>query len=314
MQLPLDRDSPVPLYHQIAEALRWQISTGRLAAGERLPAVREAADELGVNMHTVRRAYAALAEDGLVESSGGRGTWVLGRRDGGDAAPDPPADEVERFVRAVARKARQRFGLSPEELVRRLAGLPAEPTESVPPTVCVLECSESQCADHCRELAAVWQVDARPWSLERPGEPPAGPLVATYFHYAEILRRWPRRRADLHFVPIHVDPGLPHRLASGARLDACEMDDDRARNLQADLEALFPPGAVPVTERVVTDPGDALAAAGGDTLLCFAPRAWARLTEEQQRHPRARKVRYVIENGALDELGRRLGWTPAAAG
>lgn len=313
MQLPLDRDSPVPLYHQIAEALRWQISTGRLAAGERLPAVREGADELGVNMHTVRRAYAALVEDGLVESSGGRGTWVLGRGDGAETA-EPEDDEVERFLAATARQARERFGLAPGELARRLAALPADRADSEPPVVRVLECSESQCADHCRELAAAWQVDARPWSLERPGEPPAGPLVATYFHYAEILRRWPRRRADLHFVPIHVDPGLPHRLASGARLEACEMDDDRARNLQADLEALFPPGTVPVTARVVTEAGEALAAAGGDTLLCFAPRAWARLSEEQHRHPRARKVRYVIETDALEALGHQLGWSRAAAG
>lgn len=313
MQLPLDRDSPVPLYHQIAEALRWQISTGRLAAGERLPAVREAAEALGVNMHTVRRAYTALAEDGLVESSGGRGTWVLGRRDAG-VAETPPADAMESFITAVAGQARERFGLTPAELARWLAALPVEPADGEPPVVHVLECSESQCRDHCEELAAVWDVDARPWSLERPGEPPAGPLIATYFHYAEILRRWPRRRDDLRFLPIHVDPALPHRLASAERLEACEMDDDRARNLQADLEALFPPGAVPVSARLVSDADECLAAAADDTLLCFAPRAWARLRGEQRRHPRVRKVRYVIDAGALDGLGEQLGWSRATAG
>ena len=304
MQLPIDRDSPVPLYHQLAEALRWQISTGRLAEGSQLPPVREAAGELGVNMHTVRRAYSVLADDGLVRSDGGRGTYVLGRPEGGSGG-----DELVRFVDHVLREAAERFGVAAAELGPMVAARAG----GGPPLVHVLECSESQCADHAAELAAAWAVDARPWSIERAGEPPAGPLVATYFHYAEILRRWPQRRGDLHFVPIHVDPDLPHRLARGARLEACEMDEDRARNLQADLGALFPPGTVPVAARVAPEPGDALAGAADDTLCCFAPRAWARLTAEQQGHPRARKVRYVVEREALGDLGSRLGWTRVAA-
>jgi DNA-binding transcriptional regulator YhcF (GntR family) len=306
-RLPLNRDSPVPLYHQLAEALRWRISTGRLAGGERLPAVRDAAREIGVHMHTVRRAYALLAEDGLVESAGGRGTFVLGA-----AAAAPPEGEIERFVDAVVNQAEERFGLGPGELARRLTargdGRPALPV------VHVLECSESQCLDHAAELAAAWRIDARPWPLDRAGEPPAGPLVATYFHYAEILRRWPARRGDLCFLPIHVDPGLPHRLANADRLVACETDEDRTRNLQSDLAALFPPETVPIAAHVSAAPGDALDATGRGELCCFAPRAWARLTSDQQNHPRARKVRYVVEPDALAALGRRLGWAPAAGG
>lgn len=305
----------MPLYHQLAEALRWKISTGGLTKGARLPAVREAARELAVNMHTVRRAYAALAEDGLVRSDGGRGTFVLGRaKDGAPtrAAGDRAVDEVVRFVDGVLQEAVERFGLAPAELGRLVASRPGGPGSRALPVVHVLECSESQCADHAAELAAAWAVDARPWSLEGAGDPPGGPLVATYFHYAEILRRWPHRRSDLHFVPIHVDPDLPHRLATAALLLACETDDDRARNLRADVEALFPPGTVPVEARVAPEPGDALTGVADDTLCCFAPRAWSRLGAELQGHPRARKVRYVVEPEALDALGRRLGWNPAA--
>jgi GntR family transcriptional regulator len=306
VDLPLDRDSPVPLYHQLAVALRWQISTGKLGAGERLPPVREAARELGVNMHTVRRAYAALAADGLVESSGSRGTCVLGQ-----VPAETATSALDQFVDRMAREARSRFGLPPAELAALLAARTAHEAESAPPVVHVLECSESQCADHAEEIEKAWAVEARPWSLERSGEPPAGPLVATYFHYAEVVRRWPQRRGDTYFLPIHVDPALPHRLSGAARLEACELDEDRARNLKSDLEALFPPEAVPVVARVGSDFTAALDRAESEAVLCFAPRAWARLTRQEQEHPRARKVRYVIDADAIEALGHHFGWRRA---
>lgn len=65
MKMALDPDSPVPLYHQITEALSYRIATGRIPAGQRLPSVREAAKAWDVNMHTVRRAYGELSQRGL---------------------------------------------------------------------------------------------------------------------------------------------------------------------------------------------------------------------------------------------------------
>ena len=75
MKLRLDRASPVPLYCQLAESLRWQISTGALAPGQRLPALRAAAAELGVNLHTVRAAYERA---GAAGREGRRGDSHLG--------------------------------------------------------------------------------------------------------------------------------------------------------------------------------------------------------------------------------------------
>lgn len=302
MEQRLARDSPVPLYHQLAEAIRWRISTGELAAGEQLPTVREAAAELGINFHTVRRAYQELAQDGLVQSNGSRGTWVLDR-----ATPetDRRAVELDRFLDQISREARERFALDPGELGQLLA---ERVHETATPVVHVLECSDSQCRDHVEEIERRWRVDARPWSLERSGEPPPGLLVATYFHYAEIQRRWPHRRGDLRFVPVHVDPALSHRLMGHGRLLACELDEDRARNLKADLEALFPPGAVQVESVVVAVAGDALRGETGTALVCFAPHAYAGLTADEKEHPRAVKVRYVIEERSLEDLGPGLGW------
>ena len=78
MKLEVDSESPIPLYHQIAEAVRAAIAAGKLAPGDVLQPMRQAAEEWGVAIQTVRHAYASLAREGLVESGRGRrGTWVV---------------------------------------------------------------------------------------------------------------------------------------------------------------------------------------------------------------------------------------------
>lgn len=88
--LRIDRDGAVPLVVQLVQQLRWLIVRGQARVGARLPPVRELADELGVNMHTVRAAYQELSRAGLVTSRPGAGTIV--------AAYDP-----ERLASNVAR-------------------------------------------------------------------------------------------------------------------------------------------------------------------------------------------------------------------
>lgn len=76
MRLRLDRDSGVPVGTQLAWRLRSAIERGELAPGDRLPSLRDAADEAGVNVNTVRAAYAKLEAAGVVITEQGRGTFV----------------------------------------------------------------------------------------------------------------------------------------------------------------------------------------------------------------------------------------------
>lgn len=68
-----------PRYRVIADLIGEAIADGRLAPGERLPALRDIAYELGVTVGTVARAYALAAQRGLVAGEVGRGTYVLAR-------------------------------------------------------------------------------------------------------------------------------------------------------------------------------------------------------------------------------------------
>ncbi|GIH99053.1 GntR family transcriptional regulator [Planobispora takensis] len=71
---------PEPLYRQIAEHLRTRIDRGELRPGEQLPSEADLEEEFGVSRNTVRLAVAALANEGLIESRAGRGTFVRERR------------------------------------------------------------------------------------------------------------------------------------------------------------------------------------------------------------------------------------------
>jgi DNA-binding transcriptional regulator YhcF (GntR family) len=77
--LDIARDSDVPISTQLYWQLAYQIDTGRLHPGARLPTVRELGAVLRVNPNTVRSVYRRLAEAGYVVSRQGAGTRVAAR-------------------------------------------------------------------------------------------------------------------------------------------------------------------------------------------------------------------------------------------
>lgn len=84
------RDGPAPpVYQQIAAWFRAEIEAGRIRPGDRLPTIRALAGRLSVNRDTVALAYEALARQGWLEATVGRGTFV--RR---PAEAPPPCEPV----------------------------------------------------------------------------------------------------------------------------------------------------------------------------------------------------------------------------
>jgi 2-aminoadipate transaminase len=72
----LDANSEVPLYRQLFDHFREAIQRGWLTAGERLPATRQLAGQLGLNRTTVTAAYQLLESEGLLSGQVGRGSYV----------------------------------------------------------------------------------------------------------------------------------------------------------------------------------------------------------------------------------------------
>jgi GntR family transcriptional regulator len=308
----LDPKSPVPLYHQLAEAIRYQIATGALPAGAPLPPLRAAATQWKMNLHTIRHAYAALAEQGLVHTQAPFGTVVTGS---GEGRPD----DLDRFVQRVLRDA-ARHGITADVLRDRLARSGAPHRAPAREELWVVECSSTQAADLARQIEGAWDVRAHPWTLEQPGEPPRGLIVGTYFHYNDIRTRWPARFPDVQFVAIRPDPMLPDRLRAfsqrGRRtvVRVCEREASMAANIAADVAGILPPSRFDVAPVVESSPGATLEAPGRIRgPLLFAPRVWGKLTEEQRADPRAVEVRYIVDPRDLAELGLERRWQARAA-
>jgi len=73
---PISAAAPGPLYQQIVDGLKREVSEGRLAAGAALPSFRSLAEELLVSVITVKRAYEELERDGIIYRRQGLGTFV----------------------------------------------------------------------------------------------------------------------------------------------------------------------------------------------------------------------------------------------
>ena len=311
MDISLDHRSPVPVFHQLAEALRYRIATGELPTGTVLPPLRRAARLCGVNLHTVGRAYAELARLGLVVTRTPGGTQVV--RNGVEEEKEAGSAGRRQFLEQVVQEARLRYGLDVDELIGLL---PRTRSPETLPDVSVVECSTTQSADLAEQLARRWRVRARGWVLDR-GEPPPGTVVGTYFHFNDIRLRWPERLPHIHFVPIVPEASLAGALSRGRSqsrkltVHLCERDEAMARNIAADLVRILPEKRFRLATHVVSRAEEALDGHGSSGPLLLSPRMWGELPPRLRKDPRVHQVRYVFDSKALDELGRAQRWEAA---
>ncbi len=136
--LQLQPESHVPLYVQIRDQLRALVSSGELRAGDRIPASRELAGQLGVHRTTVANAYAELEADGLIRGHVGRGTFILETQAPGRISPPPPPHNGQAGVRWESLFADERgeealSRLCPTTLPNAISFLNARPADEMFP-------------------------------------------------------------------------------------------------------------------------------------------------------------------------------------
>ncbi|USB33836.1 GntR family transcriptional regulator [Paenibacillus sp. YPG26] len=66
MMIELDMQSDVPIYTQLINQIIEGIASGQLQPGEALPSVRSMAADIGINLHTVNKAYTLLKQEGFI--------------------------------------------------------------------------------------------------------------------------------------------------------------------------------------------------------------------------------------------------------
>jgi len=76
MYIEIDFNSDEALYVQLCNQIILGIATSRFREGEQLPSVRQLADTIGINMHTVNKAYSILQQEGFVKIDRRRGAII----------------------------------------------------------------------------------------------------------------------------------------------------------------------------------------------------------------------------------------------
>jgi DNA-binding transcriptional regulator YhcF (GntR family) len=112
MLLTISPDSELAIYLQLRDQIVDGIAKGKLRPGDSLPSVRQLAVDLGINLHTVNKAYAMLRDEGHVKMSGRKGAII---------ASPPEADEdflkdIESSLEKLITEARAR-GVSPKVIL-----------------------------------------------------------------------------------------------------------------------------------------------------------------------------------------------------
>ena len=76
MVIEIDFNSDEAIYVQLMNQIIMGIATSRLQEGDPLPSVRQLADTIGINMHTVNKAYSLLRQEGFVTIDRRRGAII----------------------------------------------------------------------------------------------------------------------------------------------------------------------------------------------------------------------------------------------
>lgn len=104
MVIQIKDGSEIPVYQQLRDQIVAGISDGRLAPGERLPAVRALALEIGINAMTVNKAYQLLKQEGFLLIDRRHGARVRGHVEGTAGLPR----EKQELLRQLAAEAKAR--------------------------------------------------------------------------------------------------------------------------------------------------------------------------------------------------------------
>lgn len=116
IRLDVDQRSGIPIYLQIVEQVRHGVEVGSLQAGERLPTVRQLANEVSVAPNTVVKAYGELRRMGLLKSRPGVGTVVV--EGSGEEQRERQLEALNERLREIVRDA-VGLGLNEDDLWER---------------------------------------------------------------------------------------------------------------------------------------------------------------------------------------------------
>lgn len=230
----------------------YDIATGALRGGAKLPSTREGERVFGAHHLTVLRAYQELVAMGLVRNKPRSGFFVAEtssvRRVGTHRA------ELERLFEDVAEQVRTRTELSPLAVFRYLLHL-AERRAAEAPECAFVECTLTQARWHAEEITdrlgipcaalTVADVEAGPSRVPRS----IRCLLTTSFHVAELAHLREDGALRVVAVPIESSARIVDRIGDAARVEFVSLDLATSEGLARSVgDLLRRPAALHATE------------------------------------------------------------------
>jgi GntR family transcriptional regulator len=117
VRILISNASPDPIYEQIVRQIRAQILSGELLEGDLLPSIRRLAQDLQISVITTKRAYEELEREGLINTVGGKGTFIAAQNP--EFLREKRMKAVEEKLAAAVTEARL-LGVSLEQLTEML--------------------------------------------------------------------------------------------------------------------------------------------------------------------------------------------------
>ena len=308
--LDVERDSDVPISTQIYWQLAYQIDSGRLLPGSRLPPVRELGAALRVNPNTIRAVYRRLADSGYVTSRHGAGTHVTDRppqRRGAEALAGIVAELLRRAAHA---------GFTADEVASATFAAASE-RKRPGPLVRVLfaECTNADAGYDAERL-----VDAFPGMIEAEGSMIDDlPERLEKFHYdivatttfhadeAQVLAA-----GKLPVVAMLVGPGyveLVHEIAMlppGSRVGLVCANERGAENMLETLQLAGTAGVEIVPALIGETEGLKVVDDTADLILMSREALSAGLDRQMHDQDRIRQWSYEFDPAGLELLRRAI--------
>jgi len=98
--LTIDPHGATPPFEQLRTHILQAVRSGDLVPGHKLPTVRSLADDLGLAVNTVARAYRQLEQDGVIETRGRKGSFIA-------TLGDPVTQQAQKAATAYAERTRE---------------------------------------------------------------------------------------------------------------------------------------------------------------------------------------------------------------
>jgi DNA-binding transcriptional regulator YhcF (GntR family) len=268
----IDQAQPTPLYHQVAEVIRWEIERGRIAIGSLLPPIRRLARAAGINYHTVRRGYEQLEAEGVVRSRRGVGVRV------------------------------QR---APTSKPWTPAGLATDRDET--PRCWVVDRSLTGAASLATPVGAEWRIGAAAFAWAPDAPPPSGPILLPTALGPTALAAWPDREGDLHPLDLVLEGATLAVVRRNVELlgaDGVRIHLGASGGAPRELHAQLPRVGIRVAVADDDEPVDP----DGSALALVTAEVWEGLSWELQRHPRVMPLGWRFAPGPLARVARALEW------